>query len=286
MPADRFEIQFRPTEVSYSKADKRLTVTWDDGKTFVYPAEYLEPDEFETALAHKPGFALMLMSMLIRRLRETIAQLSVSGALAQDDEFEDAIVFDRKQLQQLAAGLADDPPIYFQQGAQIIAKGQTGIRMYAVIEGEVAVKLAAMPISMVPPRAISDQTAADFVRTTVESFFGDGGEAPAGVALAYAPGDGLLRELGIVEPDDPLSGIAQNVSIVPKTTRAQDAGLGRAERFVSMRDGGTRHSPPWVQIMPGQQLGARSPASQRSSMQAPLTKRWPLGQPAPSGSGR
>jgi CRP-like cAMP-binding protein len=119
----------------------------------------LEPDEFETALAHKPGFALMLMSMLIRRLRETIAQLSVSGALAHIEDFDQAIVFDRKQLQQLVEGLADDPPIFFRQGAHIIDKGQTGIRMYAVIEGEVAVSIDGRIVELLGPGGVFGEAA-------------------------------------------------------------------------------------------------------------------------------
>ena len=39
--SEGFDIRFRPVEIKYSKADKELTVTWDDGKTFVYPAEFL-----------------------------------------------------------------------------------------------------------------------------------------------------------------------------------------------------------------------------------------------------
>jgi CRP/FNR family transcriptional regulator, cyclic AMP receptor protein len=119
----------------------------------------LEPDEFEAALATKPGFALMLMSMLIRRLRETIAQLSVSGALSHDEDFAEAIVFDKKQLQDLVAGLADDPPIFFRQGAQIIAKGQTGIRMYAVIEGEVAVSIDGRIVELLGPGGVFGEAA-------------------------------------------------------------------------------------------------------------------------------
>jgi len=119
----------------------------------------LEPDEFEAALASKPGFALMLMSMLIRRLRETIAQLSVSGAISHIEDFDEAIVFDRKQLQELVTGLADDPPIFFQQGAQIIAKGQTGIRMYAVIEGEVAVSIDGRIVEILGPGGVFGEAA-------------------------------------------------------------------------------------------------------------------------------
>src|SRR5678815_2849922 len=102
----------------------------------------------------RDSFALMLMSMLIRRLRETIAQLSVSGALSHDEDFEDAIVFDRKQLQELTAGLADDPPVFYRQGAHIIQKGQTGIRMYAVIVGEVAVSIDGRIVEMLGPGGV------------------------------------------------------------------------------------------------------------------------------------
>lgn len=119
----------------------------------------LEPEQFEAALAKKPAFALMLMSMLIRRLRETIAQLSVSGALSHDEDFAEAIVFDRKQLADLVAGLADDPPVYYRQGAQIIAKGQTGIRMYAVIAGEVAVSIDGRIVEMLGPGGVFGEAA-------------------------------------------------------------------------------------------------------------------------------
>lgn len=119
----------------------------------------LEPEEFEKALGEKPAFALMLMSMLIRRLRETIAQLSVSGALAHIADFEEAIVFDKKQLRQLVVGLADDPPVFFQQGATIIAKGQTGIRMYAVIEGEVQVSIDGRIVEILGPGGVFGEAA-------------------------------------------------------------------------------------------------------------------------------
>lgn len=109
----------------------------------------------------------------------------------------------------------------------------------AEVEGEVAVKLAAMPISLVPPRAISDQSAAEFVRMSVENFFPESSDFSPGaeVALAYAPGAGQLRELGIVESGGGLGGVAENVTVVPKTTVA-DSGLGRSERFVSVRETG------------------------------------------------
>jgi murein DD-endopeptidase MepM/ murein hydrolase activator NlpD len=108
----------------------------------------------------------------------------------------------------------------------------------AEIEGEVSIELGALPISLVPPRAISDQTAAEFVRLTIENFFGEGGEGPD-VALAYAAVDNGtgIRELGIESPGT-IGGIAENVTVVPKTTAAENAALGRSERIVSIRETG------------------------------------------------
>lgn len=56
MTGDRFDIRFRPTELRYSKADKALTVAWDDGRTFVYPAEYLRVESPSAEVqGHGPG---------------------------------------------------------------------------------------------------------------------------------------------------------------------------------------------------------------------------------------
>ena len=106
----------------------------------------------------------------------------------------------------------------------------------AEVEGEVSINLAAMPISLVPPRAISDQTAAEFVRLTVENLFGEDG----GDALAYASTNASVRDLGQIGGEGTLTagGIAENVTVLPKTTSAQDAGLGRSERILSIRETG------------------------------------------------
>jgi murein DD-endopeptidase MepM/ murein hydrolase activator NlpD len=172
---------------------------------------------------------------------------------------------------------AYDPVAILESNEPIQAADSTDLANPAIygatIEGEVAVSLAAMPISMVPPRAISDQVAAEFVRTTVENFVGEGsGDAPVGVALAYAPGDSLLRELGVVEADNPLSGIAQNVSIVPKTTRAEDAGLGRAERFFTIRERG-----PLSDVLLKNGFGQREAEMVLGSLRNVLPEQAPVG---------
>ncbi len=102
----------------------------------------------------------------------------------------------------------------------------------AEVEGEVAVNVAAMPMSFVPPRAISDQSAADFVRGIVGSDFDIAGDAPA---LAYAAIGPSLRDLGL-SPGAPSGGIAENVTVVPKTTVASAGMLGRSERILTIKE--------------------------------------------------
>ena len=108
----------------------------------------------------------------------------------------------------------------------------------ADVEGEVAVKLAAMPISMVPKRSISDQEAELYVRQTLENFF-TGGSSEGGaaeLALAYAPSDGGVRDLGVVTPESTPGGVAENVTVIPKTTALQDGKLGRSQSIVHVRE--------------------------------------------------
>ncbi|WEK04677.1 MAG: M23 family metallopeptidase [Candidatus Devosia phytovorans] len=104
----------------------------------------------------------------------------------------------------------------------------------AEVEGEVAVKLAAMPESFVPQRSISDQSAAEYVRSAVEATFFSDDEMPP--TLAYASIAPAVRDLGLQPGGDTLGGVAENVTVVPKTTQVADAELGRSERILTMRE--------------------------------------------------
>lgn len=106
----------------------------------------------------------------------------------------------------------------------------------AEVEGEVQIRTVALPVSYVPAPAISDKSASAFVRQTVENLFAEGGDGE--VALAYASPDIGVRDLGVVT-DGGLSGVAENVTILPKTKLAEEAGLGRSERVVTVRESGS-----------------------------------------------
>ncbi|NMA99320.1 MAG: M23 family metallopeptidase [Phyllobacteriaceae bacterium] len=98
------------------------------------------------------------------------------------------------------------------------------------VDGEVAVKTADMPMGFVPTRAISDQGAAEFVRGMAEATFFTEGPSPA---LAYASVAPSLADLSIAGAS--LVGVAENVTVVPKKLMAMEEGLGRTERFLTVR---------------------------------------------------
>ncbi len=155
----------------------------------------------------------------------------------------------RATLATAATALSDDVPAY--DPASLIDSTQPimtpdtdpNTAIYgAEVEGEVSIKTAALPTTLVPPRAINDQMAEAFVRQTLESFFGEGGDdvsvngnGDTGAGLAYAPETTSLRELGVVD-DGGLGGVAENVTVLPKTTTADQAGLGRTERILTIKE--------------------------------------------------
>ena len=119
----------------------------------------LDDNEFQAALRKKPEFAVMMMSVMIHRLRDTIAQLKSQNALSEDAELKQAVAFDPEVLGKLVEGLADDPPVFFQQGAPIVVEGQKGIRMYAVVEGRVAISIGGRVVERLGPGGVFGEAA-------------------------------------------------------------------------------------------------------------------------------
>jgi CRP/FNR family transcriptional regulator, cyclic AMP receptor protein len=119
----------------------------------------LDDHAFQAAIAKKPAFALMLMSVMVERLRRTIAALSAEGQLSVTGAWKEAKVFGRRQLADLVQGLANDPPLYFDRGAQIVKEGATGVRMYAVLEGRVAVTIEGSMVERIGPGGVFGEAA-------------------------------------------------------------------------------------------------------------------------------
>jgi CRP/FNR family cyclic AMP-dependent transcriptional regulator len=111
----------------------------------------LDDKQLEKALEQQPGFALMLMSMLIGRLRETIARATAAGTLPEGVELEESAAFDAKRLQELVNGLSNDPPVFYQQGRQIMSEGSKAALMYAVISGRVGISIGGKGVERLGP---------------------------------------------------------------------------------------------------------------------------------------
>ena len=119
----------------------------------------LDDEEFQAALRKKPEFAVMMMSVMIHRLRDTIGQLKSQNALSADAEITEAVAFDPEVLGALVEGLADDPPIFYQQGASIVTEGQKGLLMYAVIEGRVSISIGGRVVERLGPGGVFGEAA-------------------------------------------------------------------------------------------------------------------------------
>jgi len=119
----------------------------------------LDDRQFQNGLRQKPGFALMLMSVMIGRLRETTARLAAADALHAEAALEAASVFDPKRLAQLAEGLSSDPPVYFDRRKPIVQEGQVGLRMYAVLEGTVTVSVGGEAVERLGPGGVFGELA-------------------------------------------------------------------------------------------------------------------------------
>jgi CRP/FNR family cyclic AMP-dependent transcriptional regulator len=119
----------------------------------------LDDRQFAEALGKKPAFALMLMSMMIARLRETISTLRASDALPAAAALKESVVFDPKRLAQLAEGLSRDEPMYYDRGKVIVQEGQAGLRMYAVMEGHVSVSIGGYTVERLGPGGVFGELA-------------------------------------------------------------------------------------------------------------------------------
>jgi CRP/FNR family cyclic AMP-dependent transcriptional regulator len=119
----------------------------------------LDEKQFYAALRKKPAFALMLMSVMIGRLRDTITHLAASGDMSEKEATKESVTFPPKMLEDLARGLADDPPVFFLQGKQILQAGQTGLRMYAIMEGKVTVTIGGRVVERLGPGGVFGEAA-------------------------------------------------------------------------------------------------------------------------------
>jgi CRP-like cAMP-binding protein len=109
----------------------------------------LDEKQFHTALEKKPEFALMLMSTMVQRLRQSIAKLGTARPPAAPAEHSD--ILDRKTLAGLQQALTAQEPAEFPAGKTIMSAGAVGAFMYVVVDGRVAISVGNSVVEHVGP---------------------------------------------------------------------------------------------------------------------------------------
>jgi len=99
----------------------------------------LDDGQFQGALRKKPEFALMMMSVMIRRIRDALARRN-PGIAPSEGKMKESAVFDKSALAILARALAQTT-VRYGRNKVIVKEGQAGVMMYVVLEGRLAVSI-------------------------------------------------------------------------------------------------------------------------------------------------
>jgi CRP-like cAMP-binding protein len=118
----------------------------------------LDSKQFQTAIQKtSPEFALMLMNIIINRLRLTGAL--VSKALAGTEKWHERRVFDDKLLAQLVNVFQHRPAVHAPLNKVIMTEGESGVFLYVVLEGRVAISIRSNVVERIGPGGIFGEMA-------------------------------------------------------------------------------------------------------------------------------
>lgn len=221
-----------------------LYVSFQGQDTFSTPYEALQLDRAETALeiatspSSKTGRA--------RPIALTRSELEIVEASIREDAGDldrirrQPFIRIKATLATSATSISDDipdfdpiallrrnQPIELAEDAETVSTDIYG----AEVEGEVAVRLAALPLTTPPETVITDSSATEYVHLTIAGAYTDFDVT----ALGYAPEGGASRDFGAASGAG-IDGIAENVTIVPMTHTPGQGGAGRTERVLAIHE--------------------------------------------------
>jgi len=118
----------------------------------------LDDRQLRAALGRYPEFSLMLMSVMINRLRESIGRMGSGSAAAKTKWMQPAPL--RKDLiEDLARVLGPEANLSYEAGSTIVREGQVGVLMYVVLKGKVAIRAGEALLETVGPGCIFGEMA-------------------------------------------------------------------------------------------------------------------------------
>ena len=119
----------------------------------------VDEKQFLGAIEKSPEFALMLMSIMISRLRETVSNLTAGGKLTDEDKWNRAAVFDKKLMGDIERQFEDKPASLHPLNKVILKEGDKGVFMYVVLEGVVAISIAEKVVEKIGPGGVFGEMA-------------------------------------------------------------------------------------------------------------------------------
>jgi CRP/FNR family cyclic AMP-dependent transcriptional regulator len=119
----------------------------------------LDSKQFQLAIQKMPEFALMLMTILINRLRLTVAMLAMSKSLEASDGARARRVFDDKLLNGLMVATQHRLPAHCPLNRVIMKEGEAGVFMYVVLSGRVAISIKSKVVEWVGPGGVFGEMA-------------------------------------------------------------------------------------------------------------------------------
>lgn len=119
----------------------------------------MDKEQLLAALQTSPEFALLLMSIMVARLRDSIAQLNATGGMNNDAMLKDSAIFDKKMLEKLAEEFDYSARMRYPAEKVIMQEGQAGVLMYVVLKGTVEIAIQDSSVGRIGPGGIFGEMA-------------------------------------------------------------------------------------------------------------------------------
>ncbi len=119
----------------------------------------LDYRQLQTALGRYPEFALMLMSVMIGRLRESIGRLASPESPVAGTQRRESAPLRKDLIEDLGRVLGSDAYLSYETGTTIVREGQIGVLMYVVLKGRVAIRVGDHLVEEVGPGGLFGEMA-------------------------------------------------------------------------------------------------------------------------------
>jgi len=111
----------------------------------------LDDRQMRAALGKYPEFALMLLSVMIGRLRQSIGRIASSDAPLVRTRWMQPAPLRKDLIEDLGRVLGSEAHISYETGDTIVREGQVGVLMYVVLKGKVAIRVAGKLVENLGP---------------------------------------------------------------------------------------------------------------------------------------